>query len=73
MATEADVERVKQAYQGQLQALPYVGGVGTSVLDGEPVLMVMLNRTPKATEPVIPTYLDGVRVVTRNVGLFRTQ
>ena len=73
MATEADAERVKQAYQGQLLSLPYVGGVSTSILDGEPVLMVLLNRTPLASEPVIPTYLDGVRVVTRNVGLFRTQ
>jgi hypothetical protein len=73
MATIAQAEQVKQTYQGQLLALPYVGGVATSVLDGEPVLMVLLNRTPTATEPVIPTYLDGVRLVTRNVGLFRTQ
>lgn len=70
MATINDVNRVKAANQTYLMSLPYVAGVASSEIDGEPVLLVMLKRTPTSSE-YLPTYLDGVRVVTRIVGNIR--
>jgi len=64
------VDRVKAvlaAQQGKLLQLPYVEGVAPTVLDGESAILVLLNRRPKAGE-WLPTYLDGVRVVTRVTG-----
>lgn len=51
----------------ELKSLPFVEMVGTTVIEGEPAILVMMSRRPEPEE-WLPTYLDGVRVVARVTG-----
>jgi len=63
----ADAQAVLNRYRAQLMALPYVTGVAVSNLDNENVILVLMSRRPLPNE-FLPSYLDGVRVVTRITG-----
>jgi len=67
MATISQVKAVLAARRDELLALPYVTGVGATVLDGEPAILVLMARRPTAQE-WLPSYIDGVRIVTRLTG-----
>jgi hypothetical protein len=63
----ADAQAVLNQYRSQLMALPYVTGVAVSNLAGENVILVLMSRKPLPSE-YLPSYIDGVRVVTRITG-----
>lgn len=67
MATEAQARAVLAARRAELMALPYVEGVALTQLDGEACILVLLNRKPRPEE-WLPSYLDGVRLITRVSG-----
>ncbi len=67
MVTIEQAKAVLAAHRQGLLAVPCVLGVGTSIIDSEPVILVLLKRKPKPGE-WLPSYLNGVRVVPRITG-----
>lgn len=67
MATLAEAKAALARHREALLAVPCVLGVSTSVIEGEPVILVLLRRKPTPDE-WLPSYLDSVRVVTRITG-----
>jgi hypothetical protein len=65
MATSvAYAQQVLSLHRAELQALPNVISVQTTVLNGDAVILVFLAQAGGS----LPNYLDGVRVVPRVVG-----
>lgn len=67
MTTRAQAQAVRAKHEKELLAQPFVEMVGTTELDGDFAILVLLSRRPTAEE-WLPTYLDGVRLVTRVTG-----
>jgi len=67
MASVEEAQKVLNVHRQELMAVPCVSGVGVSELNEEYVILLFLSRKPEPSEWV-PTYIEGVRVVTRVTG-----
>jgi len=67
MATVEQARQVLRKHKANLLARPYVSGVGVSKLNGEGVILILLERPLKKGESV-PNYLNGVRCISRVTG-----
>ena len=71
MATLAQARAVLAQRKAELLALRFVESVGITLLEGEPAILVLMNRRPTAKE-WLPTYLDEVRIVARVTGVIQS-
>lgn len=68
MTTLEQARAILASRRTELLALPYVQGVVLTVYEGENAILVLMNRRLLPGEAVLPTWLDGVRLITRVVG-----
>lgn len=63
-----DIEEVLARHEEELMRIPGVNGVGIGERQGQPVILVMLDRPASELPARIPSEIEGVPVETEVIG-----
>jgi hypothetical protein len=64
-----DIEQVMAHHHDQLLAIPGVTGVGIGLKNGQPAIVIMVNRLTLELKARLPQQLDGIPVVVEQSGV----
>lgn len=63
-----NIEQVMARHQDQLMAIPGVTGIGIGEQNGQPAIVIMVNRLTLELKARLPRQLDGFPVVVEQSG-----
>lgn len=67
------IQSVQDSHTAQLMRIPGVVGTGIGLCDSTPCIKVLVIRATPELRKLIPTTLDGYRVVLDETGVVRPQ